>query len=272
MNAEELRETRFKGPVRFVDGRKGMARQDYVSCAEPRFGYSWCRENRQDRGRQFYTVDGKEVADLNEAARLLALPPDPDSPNEVYRRAIDESKASPRLANATRVKNDAEMNVAAGPMGTVRSWMKRADNPWHQGINRYADQQRKAGVDYDDYHWLYDAKHGAHEAYRLIYLWEADRKTDTGLVCALGIRCRDCGILKAIETAMVTERDNPRWPRDLEDADIDAAKAWTCIAHILHSGVTPHDGVFVANNQDREAAADEVDRWAEVAKYQDDGS
>ena len=48
----------FRGPVRFYDGRKGMARQDYECVAEPRFGYSWQRENRQDKGRQFYTVDG----------------------------------------------------------------------------------------------------------------------------------------------------------------------------------------------------------------------
>ena len=263
MTPEELKEARFRGPVRFLDGRKGMAQQDFECVAEPRFGYSWRRENRQDRaGRQFYTVDGKEVADFEEAARLLALPAEQNSPTERARRSIDEFKASPKLAyGATRALSEAKCNVSAGPMGTVRAWMRRADNAWHQGINAYATAQREAGAVFDSYRWLYNAKHAAHETYRLIYLFEDDRKADTGLVCALGTRCRDCPILAPIDAAMKRARDNPRWPRDVDDADIDAAKAWTCIAHILHSGADPVDGVFVASNRDREDMADDAERW-----------
>lgn len=272
MTPQELSEAQFRGPVRFMDGAKGMAQQDYECVAEPRFGYSWRRDNRRDKGRQFYTVDGREVANLDEAAKLLAAPPSADSPAEIRRRSIEAFKASPKIGGATRALNDAELNVSAGPFGTVRSWMRRAGNAYHQGINAYADAQRKAGADFEDYRWLYEAKAGAHEAYRLMYLFEADRKADTGMVCALGKRCRECPILAPIETAMERDRNNPMWPREIEDADIDAAKAWTCIAHVLHSNGHPHDGAFIENKRDRELARDEAERWAAIAAYEDDAS
>jgi hypothetical protein len=63
-----LKAAKFKGPVRFIDGRGGMARQDYQCVDEPRFGYFWQRNDRKDKGRQAYMVDGVEVADLAEAA------------------------------------------------------------------------------------------------------------------------------------------------------------------------------------------------------------
>lgn len=268
--ATELSEALFKGPVRFLDGARGMAQQDYECVAIPRFGYSWRRDNHQDKGRQFYTVDGKEVADLEEAARLLAAPPDVSSPAEIRRRSIEAFKSSPKIAGMTRALSDAECNVSAGPFGTVRSWMRRAGDAYHRGINAYADLSRKAGADFDDYRWLYEAKSGAHEAYRLVYLFRADRTADTDMVCALGTRCRDCPILTQIETAMERDRTNPSWPREIEDADIDAAKAWTCIAHVLHSHAHSHDGAFVENKRDRQLAVEDAERWAAIAAYEDE--
>src|SRR4051812_38086158 len=123
MTPAELRQATFRGPVRFLDGRKGMAQQDFECIAEPRFGYSWRRENRQDGGRQFYTVDGREVADFEEAARLLSEPAAEDSPAERARRSIDAFKASPKLLGATRALSEAQCNVSVGPFGTVRAWL-----------------------------------------------------------------------------------------------------------------------------------------------------
>lgn len=267
MTPEELKAAVFRGPIRFIDGRRGMAQQDFECVANPRFGYSWRREDRTDKGRQFYTVDGGEVADLEEAARLLAAPPPADSPAEQRRRAIDEFEASPKLNyGATRALSEAQCNVSVGPFGTVRAWMQRAGDSWHRGINLYAEWQRQGGVKFEDYRWLYAARHAAWEVWRLIYSFEADRKSETNLRCALDVRCRECPILGAIDTAMKQEQAAQRpFPREISDSDIDAAKAWTCISHVLHARGNPVDGVFVVNDRDRQAAADEAAAWASMA-------
>jgi hypothetical protein len=250
LTQEALAKAEFRGPTAFYDGRNGMAQQDFECVEEPRFGYSWRREDRNDHGRQFYTVDGREVVDLAEAGRLLALPANPDSPREVRRRSLDEFKASPCLNyGATRALSEARCNAAAGPFGTVRAWLQRADNAWHSGINHIADKEREAGREWP--HWLYTVKSSAHEAYRLIYLFAADRKKDTGLLCAKGERCRDCPILKEIEATMVAARTKQPFPREIDDEDIDAAKGWTCIGHILTSNATVIDGAFLTTEQDR---------------------
>lgn len=268
MTPEELKGATFRGPVRFYDGRKGMAQQDFECVAEPRFGYSWRRESRHDKGRQFYTVDWTEVADLEEAARLLAEPPRSDSGAETHRRSIADFKAAPKLNYAaTRAQNMAEMNADAAPFGQVRTWLHRAGNAWHQGINRYSDYERQGGRDFP--FWLYRAKDAAHESYRLIYLFEHDLKEDTGLVCVMGTKCRSCPILQSVEAAMIAARDNERWPSPIEDSDIAAAKAWSCITHVLTSGTDPVDGAFLMNKRDRENAADEAERWAAIAAYED---
>lgn len=272
MDATALKEMKFRGPVRFLDGAKGMAQQDYEAVDNPRFGYSWRRENRKDKGRQFYTVDGREVADLDEAAKLLAAAPDPESPHEKYKFDIERFRFSPKLNHgATRAENDAQCNADAAPFGTLRAWMGRADGGWHRGINNYAKHQREAGSDFENYRWMYDAKHAAHESYRLMYLFGADREKDTGLTCALGKKCRKCPILAHIEDAMRYDQQHNKFGSAIEDHDIDAAKVWTCLMHVTREGGHPIDGVFVANNRDREAAADEVERWADVARYSGNG-
>lgn len=262
LTASTLKEMKFRGPVRFLDGAKGWARQDYQAVDEPRFGYSWQRESRKDKGRQFYTVDGREVESLDDAAKLLTAAPDPDSPAERERRSFDAFMASPKLAGrATRAENDARLNADAVPFTSLRPWMQRADHPWHVGINRFMEHR-----DFAEYRWMYEAKSAAHETARLMYLHKADRENDTDLICTLGKRCRDCPILQSIETAMVEARSNPKFPREIEDTDIDGAKAWTCIMHIMHERAHPIDGGFVENASNRKFVADEAEHWADVER------
>jgi hypothetical protein len=251
LTEEGLKEARFRGPTRFADGRGGMAQQDFECVAEPRFGYSWRRESRKDRGRQFYTVDGKEIADLAEACRLLALPEDPESPRALMRRMFEEIDKSPKLNfGATHAQNFAECNASAGPFGTVRAWMQRASGAWHGGINAWAETERKAGKVFAEYRWIYNAKHAMHESYRGVYLFEHDRRQDTGLRCALGKKCRACPILKAVETEMEASKTE-RFPSGVEDPDIDAAKVATCIGHILQTKTDVIDGAFFSTKDDR---------------------
>lgn len=241
--AESLRQLKFKGPVRFFDGARGMAQQDFEAVGLPRFGYSWRRENRNESGRKFYTVDGDEVADLEAAAKALMEPPNPDSSMERLRRIAAEFDLEPRLDHgATRCGNFADRNGDAGAFGTVRAWMSRSGHAWHVGINAFSDAEREAGRDFP--RWLYNAKHAMHESYRGAVLFRADRESDTALRCSLGTYCRECPILQTIERQMQDQRANSPFPRVFDDADIDSAKVATCIGHILQSGTNPVDGAF----------------------------
>lgn len=243
LSVEVLKAAKFRGPVAFYDGAGGMARQDFQCIEEPRFGYFWQRQDRKDKGRQAYMVDGKEVADLDEACRLLALPVDPESPAEISKRSLAEFQASPPLNyGATRALSEARCNADAGPFGMVRAMMHRADHAWHVGINRLADKARTAGEEWP--RWLYKTKSAAHESYRGMYLFAADREKDTGLVCAKAVRCRDCPILQEIDASYAEARANQKWPSAAEDSDVDAAKVWTCIGHILTTQADVMDGEF----------------------------
>lgn len=252
LTIEGLKAAKFRGPVRFYDGAKGMARQDFESVDEPRFGYFWRRENRQDRGRTAFMVDGKEVADLDEAIKLLSAPVDPDSPAEQMKRAWEEIHNSPRMISGyTTVDNQARINADAGPFAMVRAMMDRSDNAWHNAINAYADTER--AVDHEWPHWLYNTKTAFQEASRAQYLFRADAEKDTDLRCALGVKCRGCPILTKIEETMVKLRDNPKFPRDIQDTDIIAAKTMTCIGHILTSKDNGFiDGAFFRTESDRD--------------------
>lgn len=255
LTIEALKAAEFRGPVKFYDGRGGMARQDFECVAEPRFGYFWQRESRKDKGRQAYMVDGREVASLDEAVKLLALPPSPDSPDEKLKAWREEFMASPKLAGrATRANSEARCNADAGPFAMQRAWLQRADHPWHVGLNRFSDLEREAGRDFP--HLLYTIKSAAHEAHRLLYLFHYDRAENTGLRCARGVNCRTCPILIEIEKAMVEARTNERFPREIDDADIDAAKAWTCVGHVLATEARVIDGAYLTTKEDRERGPD----------------
>jgi hypothetical protein len=251
MSSAELAKRKFRGPVAFYDGRGGWARQDFVSVEEPRFGYAWQRENRKDKGRTWFMVDGAQVADFDEADRLLADPPRVDSPDEVRRHDTDEFLASPPIGGATRILSEARCNADAGPFASVRAAMQRVEHGWHVGINRYNDKQREKGEPFS--HGLYNAKTAAYEAFRLMYLWASDREKDRGLQCALGVKCRDCPILAEIDAGLVDSRDKDRFGRpDIEAEDIDFAKTWTCIAHILQERPNGFfDGGFLSTADDR---------------------
>jgi hypothetical protein len=96
---EQLRAMKLS-PELFGDGARGMAFQTETAREEPRFGREWRRKDRRDPGRTYTTVDGNEVASLEEAVAKLALPMDPESPHaqmlalrEHFRREDEERAA-----------------------------------------------------------------------------------------------------------------------------------------------------------------------------------
>ena len=122
MGALELSKGQFRGPVKFYDGRGGWARQDFQSMAEPRFGYAWQREDRNDRGRTWWMVDGKEVADFDEADRLLASPPAADSPDQPDGPDSPGQPDGPDGAGGAEEHAGANLGLAGpGVSGTARS-------------------------------------------------------------------------------------------------------------------------------------------------------
>lgn len=59
----------------FLDGPRGAAQQIRRCVQHPRLCKVWVRPNRKDEGREFWTVDGAECADLDEAIERLNGPP-----------------------------------------------------------------------------------------------------------------------------------------------------------------------------------------------------
>ena len=122
---------------------------------------------------------------------------------------------------------------------------------WHEAINKfegdYATQK--------DY--MYDGKTAASESERLPILFKMEREgklkkihkqcsmskqeevIDNHLTCCLGVECRKCPMLLALEKAELTPEQ------------IDNTKSWTCIAHILMTdGDTAGEG-FILTTDDR---------------------
>lgn len=109
---------------------------------------------------------------------------------------------------------------------------------WHVAINQY-----HYGENFKQIHerqpWLYDAKTMADEVPRMAMLFQAEREgtlpkihrqcshaepeevVDNHLSCCLGVKCRECPFLLAMEGTNVS-REN-----------VDIIKAWTCAAHIM---------------------------------------
>lgn len=111
------------------------------------------------------------------------------------------------------------------------------DREWHVAINEHADACRRSEPKKAWPAVMYLAKSVADEVPRMILLFEAERKAalpkafklcahdpkpatplpDNHLRCALGVECRKCEMLGAIDAA---ERMTPEAK--------DEAKAWTC--------------------------------------------
>lgn len=109
---------------------------------------------------------------------------------------------------------------------------------WHEQVNRHAH-----GFRGDDWpRFMYEAMHLFDEVPRLTLLHGRERRgelarttrhcsfspteavPDNHLSCCLGVKCRECPHLLALDKAVLTPEQ------------IDEAKAWTCAAHIVASG------------------------------------
>jgi hypothetical protein len=109
------------------------------------------------------------------------------------------------------------------------------DHKWHVALNKANFEGEKA----DFRSWMYEAKHVADEVPRMTYWFKLERAgqmpalhrqcshshvepiPDNHLTCCIGVECRKCEHLAAVEKA------------DLPPEQIDEIKAWTCAAHIL---------------------------------------
>lgn len=118
---------------------------------------------------------------------------------------------------------------------------RESDHPWHVSINRFMDSARAAG-EYERRRWMYEAKYLASEVPRMALLFGKERRgelpkphkqcslsptepvADNHLRCCLGVECRKCPELLALDSA------------DMPPEEIDKAKAWTCGAHIVSEG------------------------------------
>lgn len=110
---------------------------------------------------------------------------------------------------------------------------------WHVALNAHNFPDRK-GIGFEHKGWMYDAKHMADEIPRLSHLFGMERRgelptlhrqcsrsplepvIDNHLTCCLGVECRKCEALMALEGS------------HLKPEEIDECKAWTCAAHILN--------------------------------------
>lgn len=112
------------------------------------------------------------------------------------------------------------------------------DGAWHSAIAKFNDDRYKAGLPHD--RMMYRARSLSDELPRMILLFEYERKglaqsfkmcahdpapatplPDNHLRCHLGVECRKCPYLAAIEAGAMTDEAK------------DEAKAWTCATHIL---------------------------------------
>lgn len=144
----------------------------------------------------------------------------------------------------------------------------RFSHEWHVAINRFHDG--KHGDDRRSF--MYEAKAAADEVPRLTMLFQAERLGKLPLVhqqcsccppqpiptnhltCCLGTRCSECPMLKALDAA------------ELSADQIDIAKAWTCVTHIIGEGgdmagegyiLTVDDRMYWDNVYQSLAASDE---------------
>lgn len=108
---------------------------------------------------------------------------------------------------------------------------------WHVAINKHNHPLEVK--DWKDRKWMYDAKQIADEQPRLVILFKMERDgtlptahqqcsrsepepvVDNHLTCCLGVKCKECPVLLSLEAMAAAPEE------------IDVAKSWTCVAHIL---------------------------------------
>lgn len=142
-----------------------------------------------------------------------------------------------------------------------RERRRELTHSWHGAINQFIHPPE---AKHDHEHWkknrsMYWAKTAFGEVERLPMLFEMERtgklaKThkacahcgpppqevqDNHLTCCLGVECRACPMLVALDSV------------DCTDEERDQIKAWTCIAHILSSGGDVANEGFILTTDDR---------------------
>jgi hypothetical protein len=167
------------------------------------------------------------------------------------------------------------------------------DSAWHRAINDYAAPyeaqhagRRRASWDppvpaeRDGKRFMYEAKRLAHEVPRLAYLFGRERRrelptlhrqcshahavpvADNHLRCCLGVECRQCPHLAAIDGVRtrrtldrVAGEDGKRvavWVVEpIPDEQRDVLKAWTCATHIAMRGGDSAGEGYILTTDDR---------------------
>jgi hypothetical protein len=113
---------------------------------------------------------------------------------------------------------------------------------WHVAINGYHYPKDGGPPAAEHSRWMYQAKDAAQEVRRLPLLFQRERDgtlpkihrqcshsesvpvVKNELTCCLGVKCATCPQLLALNAMAATPEE------------IDQAKAWTCVAHILSKG------------------------------------
>ncbi|MDX2059901.1 MAG: hypothetical protein SFV24_18980, partial [Gemmatimonadales bacterium] len=131
----------------------------------------------------------------------------------------------------------------------------RRRDRWHRAVNAFHWPAEGPKRTHDK--WMYEAMDMASEVERLPLLFRKEREggltkvhqqcslsptepvADNHLTCCLGIECRKCPQLLALESA------------ELSPEEIDRAKAWTCVAHIAMSGGDPAGEGYILTTDDR---------------------
>ena len=132
------------------------------------------------------------------------------------------------------------------------------NHEWHVAVNRHSNEWRKAGKEWGEMRFMYEAKSMADEVPRMVMLFRQERESalpqthqqcsmqapvpvkDNHLSCCKGVKTRECPHLLALEKI---ERCTP--------ADVDTAKAWTCAAHIASTGGDIMNEGFLLRVDDR---------------------
>lgn len=134
------------------------------------------------------------------------------------------------------------------------------DHAWHVALNQYDAPWDHDGEEADPLKgksFMYEAKRVADEVPRLALLFGRERRgelpqihhqcshdragqpvPDNHLTCCLGVECRKCPHLAAIDR-VTTGRDytvRPSVEIPIPDEQRDVMKAWTCATHILMRG------------------------------------